>query len=90
MAFRTPILMGDSVAMSLTETIPKLGDAELATLYANALRLQGAEGRHRRAAADLVPLIEIELSVCSAARPSVTSKPRPSRVRKGLTAVAAS
>lgn len=88
MASRMPIQMRDRVAMSPTEKIPNLSDPELATLYANALRLQGSEGRHRQAAADLVPLIEIELAVRAAARPSAASKPRSSRVRKAAPTVA--
>lgn len=68
--------------MASAEILPALNDGELAALHANALRLQSAEGRHRQAAMDLVPLIEAELAARAAARPV---KPAPVR-RKRATA----
>jgi hypothetical protein len=48
--------------MDMAAMIPKLGDAELLSLQANAVRLQAAGGKNQDAAAELLPLIAAELA----------------------------
>jgi hypothetical protein len=64
--------------MTVAERIPHLDDAELANLHANALRMQGDDGRRGEQATALIPLIEAELAERVAKKP-----PRaPARARK--------
>lgn len=72
--------------MSSMDTLPGLNDQDLATLHANAIRLGSSEGRHRKAAAELLPVIEAELAARTAARPAVVSKARRPRTPKLATA----
>jgi hypothetical protein len=48
--------------MTLSERIPNMTDAELASLHVNALRLSAGDGVRNRAAADLLPALEAEVS----------------------------
>ena len=55
--------------MNMAAMIPQLADKELATLHANALRLQAQGGTKQDAAAELLPLIAAELAERSAKAP---------------------
>ena len=46
---------------TLTERIPSMTDADLASLYANAVRLSAGDGVRNRQAADLMPALEAEI-----------------------------
>jgi hypothetical protein len=48
--------------MTLTERIPNMTDAELASLHVNALRLSVGDSARNREAADLLPTLEAEVS----------------------------
>jgi hypothetical protein len=47
--------------MTLAERIPSMSDADLASLYASAVRLSAGDGARKRKAADLLPALEAEM-----------------------------
>jgi hypothetical protein len=61
--------------MTVAEMIPSLDDAALASLRANAVRLEaGADGPRRQQAIELLPLIDAEVTQREANKP-----PKPAR-----------
>jgi hypothetical protein len=67
--------------MTLTERIPSMTDAELASLYANAVRLCAGDGA-RKSQADLVPALEAEIGARKKVRPASTSASAGTRKRR--------
>lgn len=64
--------------MSIADQIPTFNDEQLASLRANAVRLEAtSEGNKRQTAADLIPLIDAELAVREAAKPPKKPKAAP-------------
>lgn len=60
--------------MSIADMIPTLDDSALANLRANALRLEaGGKGPRQQEAAELLPLIDAELTHRQAAKPKPKS-----------------
>ena len=65
--------------MSMADRLPTMTDADLASLHANARRLetQGATPGQQKAAADMLPLITAELAEREARKPpKPAAKPR--------------
>ena len=76
--------------MSLVEKLPGLADAELASLYANAVRLeQSGNARQRASAAELLPAIEAELAMRRAAKQERLAQGRRDRSKQKAAAAAA-
>ncbi len=48
--------------MTVVERIPGMSDSELASLLSNALRLSAGDSSRNQQAADLLPLLEAEVS----------------------------
>jgi hypothetical protein len=75
----------------MADLIPQLDDKELATLHANALRLEGSGAKAmQKAAVDMLPLITAELEAREAAKPKPEPKVRKTAPRKKAAAPAAS
>ncbi len=60
--------------MAIADRLSTLDDASLATLRANAVRLQDVAGDKRAAAVELMPLIDAELAAREGLKP-----PKPAR-----------
>ncbi len=64
--------------MSIADQIPTFNDEQLASLRANAVRLEAtSEGNKRQTAAELIPLIDAELAQREAAKPPKKAKAAP-------------
>ena len=68
--------------MTLAERIPSMTDAELASLYANAVRLSTGDGARKRQAADLVPALEAEIGARKKVRPAAATASAGTRKRR--------
>ena len=71
--------------MSMADKLPTMSDADLASLHANAQRLEttAATPGQQKAAADMLPLIEAELASREAAKPPKPApKPRKTAAKK--------
>lgn len=62
--------------MPLTELIPGLTDAELASFRANALRQIDLGGKRQAAAIEILPVIEEEIGVRASRQPPPAPKRR--------------
>lgn len=73
--------------MAIADRLPTLDDAALASLRANAARLQAGGGAKREEAALLLPLIEAEIAERESRkppRPAPAPRPRrPTKARRG-------
>jgi hypothetical protein len=61
--------------MTIAERLPKMNDAALANLKANAIRLQTTDGSRREAATLLLPLIEAEIAERESRVPPKPARP---------------
>jgi hypothetical protein len=73
--------------MAIADRLPTLDDAALASLRANAARLQAGGGAKQEEAAMLLPLIEAEIAEREARKPPKPVRApgprRPSKTRRG-------
>ncbi|NEX94341.1 hypothetical protein [Caulobacter sp. 17J65-9] len=68
----------------MTERLPGMDLKDLATLRANAVRLQSSGAPNQQAAAtDLLPLIDAELAGRKAKAPAATKSPRKTKAKAG-------
>ena len=70
--------------MSMVDRIPGMSDADLASLHANAQRLEteGTTPGQKAAAAEMLPVIAAELAQRQAAKPKPAAKPRKTAAKK--------
>ena len=67
--------------MAVADLIPQMNDAELDTLLGNARRITlGDDPSKRDKAAELLPIIEVEIATRAAAKPAPAPKVRKAKV----------